>query len=96
MSGLTSEKSVLHSESGQVGGVRPTGLLCLSRGFGFSASFLSSYQTVLKVLVSLCLLIFCFPPALVKVLLATFNIRNQIEPMQAKRKEMREAGSKKP
>lgn len=96
MSGLTSEKSVLHSESGQVGGVWPTGLLCDSRGFGFSASFLSSYQVVLKVLLSLCLLIFCFHPALVKVLWATFNIRNQIEPVQAKRKEMREAESKKP
>lgn len=66
--------------SGQVGGVWPTGLLC-SRDFGFSASFLSSYQVVLKVLPLLCLLIFCFHPALVKVLWATFNIRNQTEPV---------------
>lgn len=39
------------------------------------------------------LLIFGFPSELVKVLWVTFNNRNQIEPMQAKRKETRQAGS---
>lgn len=42
------------------------------------------------------LLIFGFPSELVKVLWVTFNNRNQIEPKQAKRKEMRQAGSTKP
>ena len=42
------------------------------------------------------LLIFCFPPELVKVLWVIFNNRNQIEPMQAKRKEMSEPGGDKP